>query len=230
MHSPTTRCRRLRRRSLVGLVGLLAMSCHAAAPMGVYSAPTSSGSSTVLNLAGHLGGRSFSNAEDYGGEEDQLALGLAADWRKEDQVLGYETGLLFSSGVEETFGSDVESDHTELFVGLRATRGLPLLERSTVGLVNGYVGAGVSLVSTSVGFESFTGGSNASDDDVSAGAYGHCGFYFYLFSPEPDGSLPEAVMNLGVDLRYLFLTDMELLGASTDADYSQYTVFFGVSV
>jgi opacity protein-like surface antigen len=85
--------------------------------------------------------------------------------------------------------------------------------------VRPYVGGGASLIAINVDAEGSGAGGSASisDDDVGVGLYLHGGAAWQVASS----------FRLGLDLRYLTGTDVDLFGVNGDVDYAQAALFLG---
>jgi opacity protein-like surface antigen len=191
-------------KTTVAISFLLLASC-AAAPAAVRPA-TAEGApseSKPNRIALYLGQRSF-DEDDYAPVEDQFTFGLEFAQEYRDSPVGWEIGLMGSADESSVGGFDVEGSTGEIYGGVRKSFGS---ER-----IRPYVGAGVSFINSD--FEVVGVGS---DDDSSVGAYAHGGVAFEI--------TPSFL--LGLDLRGLFGTDIEIAGFQTDADYLQFAIFAG---
>ena len=163
------------------------------------------------NLFGLLGARQLDDTPAWRPLDEPFVFAVEAEFHGADSILGPEIGLSLAADGDEIMGIDVQSAFAELYVGLRLTGTF-----GSSGSLHPYVGAGGSFV-----FADITGVSGlleVSDDDVSFGAYVHAGIYWTF----------GRAFSLGVDGRVLAGTDVELLGVSTDADYEQLALLFGV--
>ena len=159
-----------------------------------------------------LGGRSFD--DDWSPVEDQGAIGIEADWRPSDWLVGFEVGATFSSEDDEGrvsgFGNvDAEATFYEVYAGARASFGS--------GKLHPYLGAGITLLVSDVEVEAM--GLSDSDTDGSAGVYAHGGLLF---------DVTEALV-LGLDVRGVGGTDLDFEGIDADADYVQAALVLGWS-
>jgi opacity protein-like surface antigen len=145
---------------------------------------------------------------DYEPVEDQIALGVGLSHEPPGSFVGWELGLIGSYDEDDVAGfGDIESSTWELYGGVRKT-----LVRGEK--VRPYVGGGVSLVGVRyevLGFD---------DDDSSLAAYAHAGVEVAV-SPG---------FALGLDLRGLFGSDIDLFGVDTDADSTQLEFFLAVQL
>jgi len=159
-----------------------------------------------------IGARSF-DENDWSPVDEQAMLGIEADWRMGVGGLGVEMGFGYSqdSGTVSVppFG-DLEAEATflEFYGGVRQTFGN--------AAVRPYIGAGLTFIDADATLA--LGGLSGSDDDASLGGYVHAGVR---------GDVGRHVV-LGVDVRGVFGTDLEIAGASTDADYFQAALFVGM--
>lgn len=153
-----------------------------------------------------LGQRSLDEG-DYEPVEDQVALGVEVSQEVPGSAFGWELGLIGSFDEDPVSGiGDVEGRTAELYAGLRKTIA------GTSSAVRPYLGGGLSVIGSS--FEA--GG--VDDEDASIAAYAHAGVELEI-SP---------TLAVGLDLRGLFGSDLELFGLDTDADYTQLAVFLAV--
>ena len=157
-------------------------------------------------LALYLGMRGL-DEEDYEPVEDQFTLGLEFAHEREGSALGFEIGLLGSRDDGDALGFDIEGRTGEIYAGIR--KSFPS------DRVRPYVGGGVSYIDSE--FE-VTG--VGSDDDASIAGYVHGGVLF---------DLSESFF-LGIDVRLLLGSDLEIVGVDTDADYQQYALVLGFSL
>lgn len=202
-----------RPRGLAALLALTLAAC-AAAPVQDPSAPYGPPPppprpldggyyGPVLTLA--IGQRSLDEG-DYEPVEDQIALGVGVHQEPPGSLVGWELGFQGSYDEDDVAGfGDIESSTWELYGGLRKT----LVDGEEV---RPYLGAGLSLVG--VRFEAL----GIDDDDSSLAAYAHGGVEIEV-SPG---------FALGLDLRGLFGSEIDLFGVDTDADYGQLALFLAV--
>ena len=167
-------------------------------------APTFGSGAPRLELS--LGQRSLDTG-DYEPVEDQVALGLGLSQEVPGSAFGWELGFMGSYDDDPVSGiGEVEGRTAELYGGLRKT----LSRRDSA--VRPYLGGGLSLVAAS--FEV----AGIDDEDGSIAAYAHAGVEIEV-SPS---------FAVGLDLRGLFGSDIELFGVETDADYTQLAVFLAL--
>jgi hypothetical protein len=161
----------------------------------------------------HFGSRTLDDDVAWAGLEDQAAFGLEYSTRG-PSGLGFDLGLFFSTDTVEDPGTgiDVTGSLLEVDFGGRYTYAgfSGVLER-----FHPYAQAGLAMVAATIEAES--GGIVASDEDGSLGLYLGAGAYAVLGSN----------FLLGIDARVLRGSSIELVGISTDADYSEVTLFLG---
>jgi opacity protein-like surface antigen len=182
----------------------------------VAAAPAPSSNSTppsnVLQI--HVGGRGLDKS-DWDPVEDQIAYQLEVVHEPPSWPLGFEVGLAagFGAHVTDASGSDIDttSSIAELFAGAHKT----FLRESDF---QPFVGGGVTLLNAE--FKTDVGNSSVSDDDTSAGLYLHGGLQIRIARS----------FFIGLDLRAVFGTDIELFGSGGNADYGQASVFLGVGL
>jgi hypothetical protein len=183
---------------LAGLVACATPPADAFAPPGPWTG----------NVAVLLGGRAL-DEDVWDPVEDQVVIGLEADFRPARSPIGIEVGVQGSNGYDHDFlGVDLDASMGELYVGPRLT--------IDAGRVHPYVGVGASFFA--VDLEGFSGSVFVRDDDVGIGAYAHAGVYVNV----------APAFNIGFDVRTLFGTDVDLFGADGDADYVQGALLLGV--
>lgn len=163
----------------------------------------------IRQLSLQIGVRDFSDDAIFGRVDSEMALGI--EYAHEiKNGLGFEVGGLGSLSTENGIESnpDVTGAAAEIYGGARYwfkgnRRWTP------------YIGGGVAAILA--GVDNDQGGQVADDQDFSLGLYAHGGVQYdvndFLF--------------LGVDLRTLFATDLELETVSGDADYVQLLLMVG---
>jgi hypothetical protein len=177
--------------------------CSCSAMQG--GAPVQDGSAARNRLTVYFGQRSLDDG-DYEPVDEQAAFGLEFA-RGGQESIGWEFGLMGSRDEDEILGVDVEATTGELYGGVRKEFG-----NSTV---RPYVGGGVSFINSEVEVSGI-----GSADDTSVAGYLHAGVAFQL----------NDIIVLGLDLRGLFGSDLELAGFDTDADYTQFALFLGFNL
>lgn len=156
-------------------------------------------------MAGH---REFKDGDLWDRVDAETSLGL--EYAHEiKNGFGFELGALGSLGIQDgaTSNVDVTGAAAELYGGgrymLKGKRWTP------------YVGGGVAGILA--GVDNDQGGQVADDQDFSLGLYVHGGVQY---------KLTESIY-LGVDLRTLFATSLELETITGDTDYVQLGFLFG---
>ncbi len=188
----------------LALVLVFALASCASIP---GSRPDESADAASANrLALYLGMRGL-DEEDYEPVENQFTMGLEFVHEPVGSAIGWEIGLLGSRDEGEQSGFDVEGRTGELYGGIR--KSFPTEN------VRPYVGAGLAYIDSE-----FEVSGVGSDDDASIAGYLHGGVQF---------DLSESFF-LGIDVRYLLGSDLEIVGVDTDADYQQYALVLGFSL
>jgi len=160
-----------------------------------------------------IGGRSLDES-DWSPVEDQVSFAFEFVREPAEAPIGFEIGTQFGLGGKEVHVSgsgdvDVASIVSELYGGVHKT-----FFRDA--LIEPYVGGGLTLLYAS--FATDFGNSTTSDSDTTAGLYLRGGLQTHV----------AANLIIGIDLRAVFGTDINLFGTSGDADYGQAAVFLGV--
>lgn len=193
--------------ALSALASCAGFDQEATGPAAARTAARSSPAEHHANrLAFYLGGRKLD--EDLYAPVDEQGV-FAIEYARETpgSAVGFELGLQGGREQDEVLGTDVESTTSELYLGLR--KSVP-----TGSLVRPVFGAGLALVATSIDVAGF-----GDDEDASLAGYAHAGVLF---------DLTESFF-LGLDLRGLFGSDIELAGLDGDADYAQLALAIGFS-
>ncbi|MEQ1801082.1 MAG: outer membrane beta-barrel protein [Gammaproteobacteria bacterium] len=156
------------------------------------------------DVVGVLGVRSLQD-DLWDGLDNQVAFGVTADFGLGELPLYLATGLVVSvDDGGEGFG-DATGAVADLSVGLKL---MP-----TEGNIRPYIGAGIASVGASIDTDF------GDDDDQSFGYYIGGGALFRIGGH----------FTLGVDVRYLGGTDIELFGFEGDADSLTATALIGYS-
>jgi opacity protein-like surface antigen len=192
------------------LAFLVPLAACAAAPASVSPA-SAGGEYRASKLELYLGGRAL-HESDWHPVEDQAAIGMEFVHEGHDAPVGFEFALFGTQKTkEDAFGAiDATGSTGELSAGVRKTF---LKDDSRF---HPYVGGGVALISARN--EGAVSGASAHDDDTSGALYMHGGVELDL-SPS---------FLIGLDLRFLGGTDMELFGKDASADYGQLAFLIGV--
>lgn len=164
--------------------------------------------SNVLRV--HVGARGLDES-DWDPVEKQIAYQFEVVHEPPSWPLGFEVGLAAGFGFHEQNNNDITSSLGELFAGAHKT----FLRESDF---QPFVGGGVTLLNAE--FQTDLGNSTVSDDDTSAGLYLHGGLQIRIARS----------FFIGLDLRAVFGTDVELFGSGGNADYGQASVFLGVGL
>jgi len=151
----------------------------------------------------YLGRRSL-DEDDWSPLEDQATFGLEFSMEAPDSAIGWEIGLMGSGTSETVLATSVDATTGEFYGGVRKT-----FMRDTT--IQPYFGAGVSFITAKLE------GGGVSDDDSSLGFYGHGGATAQLGQS----------FQIGLDLRTLFGTDVNLFGVDADVDYFQLAIVLG---
>ncbi len=163
----------------------------------------------IRQISLQAGVRDFSDDAIFGRVDSEAAFGL--EYAHEiANGLGFEVGGIGSLSTENGFATnpDVTGAAAELFGGARywfkgERRWTP------------YVGAGLAAIIA--GVDDDQGGQVADDQDFSLGFYAHGGVQYNL----------NDLLFLGLDVRTLFGTDLDLTTVSGDADYLQFMLVLG---
>ncbi len=179
----------------IALVVLGASGCATVASRAPVQS-TAAGSSHLSLLLGER----WLDHDDWGPVDDQFVLGVGFDMPLTAIPAQFEANVFRSK--DES--GDVDGITRELSAGLRKT-----FDVAEQPKLHPYVGGGLSLIRGEVE----TPGPD--DHDTSLGLYVHGGAGWDV-SPE---------WQVGLDLRFLFASSIELNGHHGDADYSQLAFF-----
>lgn len=147
-------------------------------------------------VTAYIGQRSLD--DDFEPVEDQLVLGAEFSSETQGSAVGWEIAM-FASGDSGSFlGTDVDASTWEVAGGFHKTFG--------DGDVRPYLGAGLAFVQLTAEASGL-----GEDDDTSVGFYAHGGVAFPM----------NEQLEIGVDLRTVLGTEMEISGLDVDADYWQ---------
>ena len=152
----------------------------------------------------YLGQREL-DEDEWSPVEEQATIGLEYVREPYESAVGFEVGIMGSGDDDDIGGIDVEAETGEIYGGVHKTFGEDVLRP--------YVGAGLSFIK----LEADAAGVGE-DDDASAAFYAHGGLLI---------AASEAFF-VGLDLRFLVGSDLELAGIDTDADYAQLAILIGV--
>jgi opacity protein-like surface antigen len=170
----------------------------------------------VTNVVVLAGVRQF-DEDDWDPVDLQRGYGIEIDSRRPEQAVGFEFGTLYSSEQDDVndviLGDvDVEASFWEIYGGVRKTWD------SEGNNLKPYLAGGLALINVDAEVDP-VGMPSASDDDTSLGIYLHGGVQWDV----ANGFL------LGLDLRTLIGTDIDLGGYSGDVDYVQLALLLGYS-
>lgn len=172
-------------------------------------ASTPEGRTRTNRVSAHFGERQL-DEDDYEPLENQPTFGVLYSQEHPDWVVGWEAGGFVSGDSDEVLGVDITALTAEVCAGVRKSFGS--------GTVRPYVGAGVSYI-TVISDVGDIDDDVGEEHDSSFGLYAHGGVDFQI----------SQLFSLGLDVRGLFGTDVELYGFETDADYVQFAVVAGFS-
>lgn len=190
---------------LTALASCASLAQEGAGPAAARTAPSGSPAADKANrVTFYLGGRRL-DEDLYEPVEDQAVFGIEYARERPGSALGFEIGLQGGADEDQVLGTDIESRTSELYLGLR--KSIP-----TGSIVRPVFGAGLSLIAASVDVSGF-----GDDDDGSLAGYAHAGVDFDFTEH----------FFLGLDLRGLFGSDIELAGVEGDADYVQLALAIG---
>ncbi len=183
----------------------VAMHASALDPKGVVD-------DRVTSLSLLIGQRSMDDEFFWDPVEEPTSVEFIVYMYRTDWALGFETGLGIANDSTTIEGIDVDARHLDLFFGARKTFALGESD------FHPYLSAGLSYILSEVEFsDDFD---SVTVDDGSLGFYGRVGFYYSI-----DGRF-----NVGVDLRKLIGTDIQLEGfVESDSDFDQLSAFVGYS-
>ncbi len=163
-------------------------------------------SNKVTNFTVIVGQRSL-DKDDWEPVEDQFVFGIEVDQYERDESFGWEVAVQYSEDDGSVLGTDIGGSTTEFSFGVRKTF-------ATSGRIHPYIGAGISSMHAQ---SDITGA--PSDEDSAIGGYAHGGVYWNLGQN----------LNVGVDVRTLQFTDINLNGVDADANYVQGAVTLGLA-
>lgn len=170
--------------------------------------------SLPLHNVNFLGGSRMLDESDWEPVDRQLMVGIEADTYKPQSGIGAEVGFQYSKDdgqatIESQGTANVEGENYEYYAGARKT--FPFFEDRLFP----YVAMGLAYVHADFDVEFPNGG--VSDDGDTVGVYIRGGAYWNFASN----------WHLGIDLRRLIGTELDILGVESDADYFQVALFLG---
>lgn len=165
---------------------------------------------SIRQISFLAGARDFTDRDLWGRVDAEVTLGLEYAHEVQDGI-GFELGGVASLGTETgaNGGVDVTGAAAEIYGGGR------YWFKNDQRRWTPYVGAGLSMVLA--GVDNDAGGQVADDQDFTLGFYAHGGVQYDL----------NDALFLGLDLRTLLGTDLELETISGDADYWQLGLVLG---
>jgi hypothetical protein len=198
-------------RSRLLSVCLLTTSCASVAPFAAPQNPTPEPHLSKIDV--YVGVRDL-RGNEWDPVQDQGVIGLEYVHEDPTDAMGFELGLFGSrktKGDVQIGGSlfDVRGQTSEFSAGVRKTFW------TESGSIYPYVGLGISAIRAQIRRES--GGVTSDDADSTAGLYAHGGFALAL-GPS---------LTLGLDLRVLGGTKVQLFGQNGNADYAQLALVLG---
>lgn len=154
-------------------------------------------------IAIYVGQRNL-DEDDWAPLDEQTMFGIEYARETAGSPVGFEIGFQGSSDDDEVLGTDVEATTAEIYGGVRKTFG--------EDVVRPYIGGGLSFISAGIDVDGV-----GDDDDSSIAAYLHGGIGFQVSD----------LIALGLDVRFLFGSDLSIFGEDVDADYGQAAFFLG---
>ncbi|MEL6716066.1 MAG: hypothetical protein AAFP86_19955 [Planctomycetota bacterium] len=187
----------------------LALALLALVPASCSSLNTSEGPTGVDRLSLIAGARAFDDDALWDPVDGQAAAGLEFS-SVDAEGLGFEVGVLGSIGLDDGEGENTEvtGASAEAFLGVRGA--------GTFGPFELVIGVGASALA--VGIDNDTFPRAADDEDFTTGFYGHVGLLHDL----------GGAAFVGVDVRALGGTEVDLGPRTGDADYVQAALVLGV--
>ena len=145
--------------------------------------------------------------DDWAPTDEPIVFGVEFTQQKAGAWTGFEVGSRLAGDAATVSGVDISLVSWELYGGARRTF---FTDRD----LQPYIGAGITLLLVTL--EGDSGWNTTSDEDVSLGAYVHAGCSYRIDQ-----------LLLGLDVRYVGGTDVELYGYSSDMDSTQVCLFVG---
>jgi hypothetical protein len=161
-----------------------------------------------------LGGSRMLDETDWEPVDRQLVVGLDVDTYKPRSGIGAEMGFQYatdsgSTDIPSQGPADIDGENIELYAGARKT--FPLFNDRFYP----YLSLGITWIDST--FDLSLPNGSTSDGGDSFGVYIRGGFYWNFAGN----------WHVGLDLRRVIGTEIDILGVSTDADYFQPAVFLG---
>jgi opacity protein-like surface antigen len=154
-------------------------------------------------IAVYLGQRTLDRG-DWDPVEEQPTAGIEYVRETAGMPVGLEVGLMGSSDDDEIAGTDVTGSTVEFYAGIRKTFGY--------GLVRPYLGIGLAHIDAKVDVDGV-----GDEDDSSFAGYAHGGIDFDVTQS----------FFVGLDVRALFFSAIEIGSENGDADYVQLALRLG---
>ncbi len=202
-------------RGCAATVLLLATACSSVPSRSAPASPQESADTGVSSLNLLVGKRQL-DEDEWEPVDEPGVIGLEYANEHANAALGFEVGVSIAAAEEDEFVTglgDVEFTNRalEIYGGLRKTF-------FADAAVRPYLGAGVTAIGVEA--EGEAGGVSVDDDDTTFGGYAHGGLEFRITDS----------FRLGVDVRAVFGTDVDLFDASGDTDYEQLALVAGFSI
>jgi opacity protein-like surface antigen len=161
-----------------------------------------------------LGGSRMLDQSEWEPVDSQTMVGIEVDTYKPRDGLGAELGFQYSrddssTAIANQGTADVEGENYEVYAGARKT--FPLFEDRLFP----YLGMGLAYVLSD--FDVGLPSGSADDTNGSLGVYIRGGAYWNFAGN----------WHLGLDVRRMIGTDIDLLDVESDADYMQVALFVG---
>jgi len=198
-----------RRLLTVLLAALVASSCMATSRSANISPGNLDGNPTRMGIA-HTALRSLDDDTFYDPVDQPIAFGF--EWTDsfpgvDSSNFGYEGAVAFAFDFDEVGVADVSSSFVEGNIGVRGSVDIERLRL--------FAGGGLAIILADI--DVTVAMVTATDNDIGFGPYVHAGAMYFFGSN----------WSLGFDVRFLTATDLDIGGASTDADYVQGGIVVG---
>jgi len=174
------------------------------------TAPSREPNTKYKQRVGLVAGQRFLDKGDWKPVEDQTSFALEFGGSRAGWPVGYEVGVSFSEADDRVQGIDVKGQVFEVYAGARR-------EFDTGFPITPYLAGGVTLLNADA--EVSAGGASASDDDTSPGFYVHGGLLWEISTS----------FYVGLDIRAVLGTNLDIAGVDTDADYEQIAGVIGIA-
>ncbi len=202
-------------RGCAALALLVATACSSVPTRASLASSQESAGADLSSLNVLLGRRQL-DEDDWAPIDEPGVLGLEYANERAGSAVGFEIGFSLAAAEEDEFVSGIgnvefTNSFFEIYGGMRKTFFVDAGVRP-------YIGAGLAVISAALEAES--GGASVDDDETTFGGYAHGGVEFRITDN----------FRLGLDLRAVFGTDLELFDVSGDADYTQLALVAGFSI